>query len=105
GYVTWTTAHGNFGALRDAHRGSLLRCLNKHTSSRSAPDCHMLPYHEALERTSCECIETTVMRRTLLHPGRVTRMRDERLPNIVMRGIMIGGQTRAGLPARRLPHC
>ncbi|CAM9715851.1 unnamed protein product, partial [Sphacelaria rigidula] len=100
--VTWTIAHYSFGALREAHQGFLLRCLNKHTSSRSAPDYHMLPYHEVLERTSCECIEATVMRLTLLHPGRVIRMHDGRLPNIVMRGVMAGGQTRAGRPARRL---
>ncbi|CAM9644499.1 unnamed protein product, partial [Sphacelaria rigidula] len=69
GYVTWTIAHDIFGALREAYQGLLLRCLNKHTSNRSAPDHHMLPYHEVLERTSCECIEATVMKRPLLHAG------------------------------------
>ncbi|CAM9396807.1 unnamed protein product, partial [Sphacelaria rigidula] len=65
----------------------------------------MLPYHEVLKRLSCECIEATVMKRTLLHAGRVVRMHDERLPNIAMRGVMVGGKTRAGRPARRLQHC
>ncbi|CAN0105448.1 unnamed protein product, partial [Sphacelaria rigidula] len=104
GCVTWTIAHDNFGAVREAHRGFLLRCLNKHTSSRSASDYHMLPYHEILERTSCECIEATMMKRTPLHAGRVVRMHNEHLPNIVMRGVMVGGKTRAGQPARRLQH-
>ena len=41
--VTWTIAHDDFGAFREAHRGLLhrgllLRFLSKHTSSRSAPD-------------------------------------------------------------------
>ncbi|CAM9786944.1 unnamed protein product [Sphacelaria rigidula] len=31
-------------------------------------------------------------------------MHDERLPNIVMHGIMVGGKRRAGRPARRLQH-
>ncbi|CAM9881157.1 unnamed protein product, partial [Sphacelaria rigidula] len=65
----------------------------------------ILPYHEVLERTSCECIEAAVMKRTLLHARRVVRMHDERLPNIVMRGVMVGGTTRAGRPGRRLQHC
>ncbi|CAM9826881.1 unnamed protein product, partial [Sphacelaria rigidula] len=105
GCVMWTTAHNNFGALRETHRGFPRRCLKKHTSSRSAPDYHMLPYHKVLERTSCECIEATVMKRTLLNADRVVRMDDEHLSNIVMRGVTVGGKTRAGRPARRLQHC
>ncbi|CAM9660743.1 unnamed protein product, partial [Sphacelaria rigidula] len=98
GYVTWAIAHDDFGALRETHRGFLLRCLNKHTY-------HMLPYHEVLERTTCECIEATVMKRNLLHAGRIVRMHDERLPNIAMRGVMFGGKTRAGRSTRRLQRC
>ncbi|CAM9436546.1 unnamed protein product, partial [Sphacelaria rigidula] len=100
GCVTWTIAHEKFGALREAHRGFRLRCFSKHTSSRSAPDYHMLPYHEVLETTTA-----TVMKRTLLHVGRVARQHDEPLPNIVMRGVIVGGKTRIGRPARRLRHC
>ncbi|CAM9819694.1 unnamed protein product, partial [Sphacelaria rigidula] len=93
GCVTWKIAHDNFSALWEARRG------------RSVPDYHMLPNHEVLERTSCERIEATVMNPTLLHAGRVERMHDERLPNIVMRGVMIGRKTRAGLTARCLQYC
>ena len=76
GCATWTIAPDKFGALREAHRGFLLRCLNKYTSTRQAPDYHMLPYHTVLEQTRCESIEATVMKRILLHAGQVVRMND-----------------------------
>ena len=31
-------------------------------------------------------------------------MSDDRLPNMVMRGVMVGAKTRVGRPARRLQH-
>ena len=60
GCVTWTLSPGDFDKLREAHRGMLLRCLNAYTSTRAAPDYHMLSYLEVLLRTDCECIEATV---------------------------------------------
>ena len=104
GCATWTIAPDKFGALREAHRGFLLRCLNKYTSTRQAPDYHMLPYHAVLEQTRCESIEATVMKRILLHAGQVVRMNDDRLPNMVMRGEKVGAKARVGRPARRLQH-
>lgn len=102
GCVTWKVAHDNFSPLRDAHRGFRLSCLIKHTSSRSANDYNLLPYHEVFQRTRHKCMEATVTRRTLLHVGRVVRMHDKCLPNIVMRGVMVGGQRKAGRPGRRV---
>ncbi|CAM9939791.1 unnamed protein product, partial [Sphacelaria rigidula] len=105
GCVTWTIAHCSFGAIREAHLGFLLRCLNGHTSSRSARDYHILPYHEVLEITTHECIEAEVTTRTLLLTGRVVRMRDACLPILVILGVMVGGKTKAGRPAQHLQHC
>ena len=104
GCVTWTLSPGDFDKLREAHRGMLLRCLNAYTSTRAAPDYHMLSYLEVLLRTDCECIEATVMKRILHYAGRVARMHDDRLPNIVMRGEMVGGKRKRGQPAKRLEH-
>ena len=84
GCVTWTLSPGDFDKLREAHRGMLLKCLNAYTSTRAAPDYHMLSYLEVLLRTDCECIEATVMKRILHYAGRVARMHNDRLPNIVM---------------------
>ena len=80
GCVTWTLSPGDFDKLREAHRGMLLRCLNAYTSTRAAPDYHMLSYLEVLLRTDCECIEATVMKRIFHYAGRVARMHDDRLP-------------------------
>ena len=104
GCVTWTLSPGDFDKLREAHRGMLLRCLNAYTSTRAAPDYHMLSYLEVLLRTDCECIEATVMKRILHYAGHVARMHDDRLPNIVMRGEMVGGKRKRGQPAKRLEH-
>ena len=38
------------------------------------------------------------------YAGRVARMHDGRLPNIVMRGEMAGGKRKRGQPAKRLEH-
>ncbi|CAM9812571.1 unnamed protein product [Sphacelaria rigidula] len=100
GRVTWTIAHDNFDALREAQREPLLRYLNTHASSLSALDHHMLPYHEVLQKTGCQCIKATVMRGILLHAGHVVRMHDERLPNNMHR-VMVGGTRKASRPARR----
>ena len=45
-----------------------------------------------------------MMKRILHYAGRVTRMHDDRLPNIVMRGEMVGGKRKRGQPAKRLEH-
>ena len=92
GCVTWTLSPGDFDKLREAPRGVLLRCLNAYTSTRAAPDYHMLSYLEFFLRTDCDCIEATVMKRILHYAGRVARMHDDRLPNTVMRGEMVGGR-------------
>ena len=46
----------------------------------------VLSYKDALQRTECESIETTVRTRRLLWAGAVFRMGDHRLPKRVMSG-------------------
>lgn len=62
----------------------------------------MLPHREVLEITGRERIEVTVLRRLLLHASHVMRTHDNRLPNIVMRGEMVGGKRMVGRSLRRL---
>ena len=97
GCVTWTLSPGDFDKLREAHPGMLPRCLNAYTSTRAAPDYHMLSCLEVLLRTDCECIEATVMKHILHYAGRVARMHDDRLSNIVMRGWSGGRENGASL--------
>lgn len=105
GYVTWTIAHGTCGPLREAHRGFLMMRLDNHSPSCSAPGYHMLLYHEVQRRTGCGCIEAAVVREIPVHAGHVMCMRKERLPNTVIREVMVRRKMKAGRPAKRLQHC
>ena len=73
------------GSSIDVEMVSLTPCVLNFFST------YLLPYHTVLEQTRCESIEATVMERILLHAGQVVRMNDDRLPNIVMRGVYNGG--------------
>lgn len=89
GCVTWTIAPDKFGTFREAHRGFLLRYLEKLTPSHSASVHYMLPYTRSSKTTGCERIEDTVMMRIFLHDGHLVCMHDETLPNIVMHGVVV----------------
>ena len=51
-----------------------------------SPNKRILSYKDALHRTQCESIETTVRTRRLLWAGALLRMGDHRLPKRVMSG-------------------
>ena len=51
-----------------------------------SPNKRILSYKDALQRTECESIETTVRTRRLLWSGTLLRMGDHRLPKKVMSG-------------------
>ena len=59
-----------------SNSGSLVQVANK----------RILSYKDALHRTQCESIETTVRTRRLLWAGALLRMGDHRLPRRVMSG-------------------
>ena len=106
GCVTWTLAPNDFAKLRECHRGLLRRCIGEYRKKTgAAADFHQMSYRDALVKTGCESIEATVRKRTLLYAGRVACMGDGRLPNIVMRGELIGGARKAGRPPRNLQDC
>ena len=52
----------------------------------NSPNKRILSYKDALHRTQCESIETTVRTRRLLWAGALLRMGDHRLPKRVMSG-------------------
>lgn len=62
GCMTWMLSPKYFGPLWEAHRGFPLRCLDENTLTHSAPDYHMMPYREVLERAGCDCIKDAVVR-------------------------------------------
>ena len=83
GCATWTPLKGQYANLRTTHRRMLLRILGAWCKS---PNKRILSYKDALQRTECEGIETTVRPRRLLWAGALLRMGDHRLPKRVMSG-------------------
>ena len=74
---------GHYAKLRTTHHRMLLRILGAWCKS---PDKRILSYKDALHRTECESIETTVRTRRLLWAGALLRMGDNRLPKRAMSG-------------------
>ena len=83
GCATWTRLKGHYTKLRIAHHMRLLRILGAWCKS---PNKRILSYKDALQRTECESIETTVRTRRLLWAGALLRMGDHRLPERVILG-------------------
>ena len=83
GCVTWTPLKCHYAILRTTHHRMLLRILGAWCKSRNK---RILSYKDALQRTKCESIETTVRTRRLLWAGALLRMDDHRLPKRVISG-------------------
>ena len=83
GCVTWTPLKCHYAKLRTTHHRMLLRILGAWCKS---PNKRILSYKDALHRTQCESIKTTVRTRRLLWAGAPLRMVDHRLPKRVMSG-------------------
>ena len=81
----------HYRKLRTVHDRVLLRILGAWCK---AQDHRFLSYAEALQRTGCESIETTVRTRRLQWAGALIRMDGGRLPNWVMFGEMEGSGQR-----------
>ena len=69
--------------LRTTHHRMLLRILG---ASCISPNKRILFYKDALQRTECESIETTVRTRMLLWSGALLRMGDHKLPKRAVSG-------------------
>ena len=82
GCATRTPLKGHYAELRTTHHSRvLLQILGAWCKS---PNKRILSYKDALQRTKCESIETTVRTRRLLWAGALLRMGDHRLPKRVM---------------------
>ena len=81
GCATWTHLKGHYTKLRTTHHRMLLRILG---AWRKSPIKRILSYKDAVQRTECESIETTMRTRRLLWSGALLGMGDHRLPKRVM---------------------
>ena len=93
GCVTWSPSKPDYDRLRRVHHSMLLRCLGWRNRKR---DDHTLSYADALAKTDSESIEAIVRKRRVLFAESVARMGEERLPQRVMFGELVGGKGYSG---------
>ena len=82
-YVACSPTVGHLAILRTAHHRLLLRCIGWMKKRRDG--YHMFD-GDALAKTGCENVETTVRKRRILFAGFVAGVDNERLPKRVMFG-------------------
>ena len=71
----------------------LLRCVGWRKRNR---DDHILSYADALDKTASASIEAIVGKRGILFAGFVARMGEERVPQRVVFGEIVGGKDYSG---------
>ena len=93
GCMTWSLKKPDYDRIRRVHRSMLLRCFGWRKRKR---DDHTLSYADALAQTDSESDEAIVRKRRILFAGFVARMGEERLPQRVMFGELVGGKAAQG---------
>ena len=93
GCVTWSPKKPDYGRLRRVHRSMLLRCLGWRKRKR---DDHTLSYADALAQTDSESVEVIVRKLRILFARFVARRGEERLPQRVMFGELVGDKGYSG---------
>ena len=93
GCMTWSPKKPDYDRLRRVHHSMLLRCLGWWKRKR---DDRTLSYADALAKTASESIEAIVRKRRILFAGFVARMGEERPPQRVMFGELVGGNGYSG---------
>ena len=90
GCMTWSPNKPDYDRLRRVHHSMLLRCLEWRKRKR---DEHTLSYADALAKTASESIDAIVRKRRIrriLFATFVARVGEERLPQRVMFGELLG---------------
>ena len=93
GCMTWSPNKPDYGRLRRVHHSMLLRCLGWRKRKR---DDHTLSFADARAKTASEGIEAIVRNRRILFGGFVARMGEQRLPQRVMFGSLLGVRATQG---------
>ena len=87
--MTWSPNKHDYDRLRRVHHFMLLRCLGWRKRKR---DDYTLSYTDAPAKTASESIEAIVRKRGILFAEFAARMGEERLPQRVMFGELVGGK-------------
>ena len=82
-----------YDILRQVHHSMLLQCLGWRKRQR---DDHILSHADAFATKASGSIEATVRHRKISFAGFVARMAEERLPQGVMFGELVGGKVCSG---------
>ena len=93
GCITWSPKKPDYDRLRQVQRSMLLRRLGWRKRKR---DDHTLSYADALAQTDSESVEAIVRKRRMLFAAFVARIGEERLPQRVMFGGLVGGKGYSG---------
>ena len=80
GCVTWSPTVAHLAILRTAHHRWFLRCIGWKRKRRDGDNFHMISYADALAKTGCENVGTTVRKRRMLFAWFLARFDNERLP-------------------------
>ena len=94
GCVTWSPTIAHLAILRKTHHRLFLRCIGW---KRKHDDVyHVLSYADALAKTGCENVDTTVRKQRILFAGFVARMGNVTLSKRVTFGELEGGKGYVG---------
>ena len=93
GSMTWSPRKPDYDRLRRVHHSMLLRCLGWGKQKR---DDDSLSYADALTKTASESIEAIVRKWRILFAIFVAHMGEDRLPQMVMFGELVGGNVCSG---------
>ena len=87
GCMTWAPRRDHYRLLRRTHHRLLLRVIGYR---RERGTYRQLSYAQALKKTGCQSVETTIRQRRLLFAGAMTRQPAGRLPKRLMDGKIVG---------------
>ena len=88
GCMTWAPRRDHYRLLRGTHHRLLLRVIGYR---RERGTYRQLSYAQALKKTGCQSVETTIRQRRLLFAGAMARQPAGRLPKRPMDGKLVGG--------------
>jgi hypothetical protein len=94
GCAAWTTSTANIEALNSIHYKLLLQTLGLWKKKKETD--RPRSYHSILKEYGCVSMEVTLKWRRLKWAGEVMRMKDNRLPKIMMFGELEGGTRSQG---------
>ena len=96
GCSTWTMKLSDYDYMEGIHRKLLCRICRIWKSKTDPLRKRPVSYREVLRITKCETLGTLIRRRRLTYAGHLVRMKDGRLPKLLLLSELAGGRGRRG---------